>query len=164
MMDFQTPTDVCDYMANFLPNNAGIILEPTKGMGNLVNSLSLKGEVIAPDDFFDMKKRKFDWIVMNPPFTPMAIGYKILYECLEMTDNLIALMPWLTLINGEKRTSKLFSYGLISVTHLPRTVFKGSRVQTCILEMKRGFKGDTKLFNYVLQPSRKKISNGKKTG
>lgn len=59
-MDFQTPIDVCDYMANFLPNNAGIILEPTKGEGNLVNSLSLKGEVIAPDDFFDMKKRKFD--------------------------------------------------------------------------------------------------------
>lgn len=159
-MDFQTPIDVCDYMANFLPNNAGIILEPTKGEGNLVNSLSLKGEVIAPDDFFDMKKRKFDWIVMNPPFTPMAIGYKILDECLEMTDNLIALMPWLTLINGEKRTSKLFFYGLVSVTHLPRTVFRGSRVQTCILEMKRGFNGDTKLFNYV----RKRILNGKKNG
>jgi hypothetical protein len=37
-MDFQTPDYICEYMASFLPDNAGRILEPTPGEGNLVRS------------------------------------------------------------------------------------------------------------------------------
>lgn len=140
---FQTPEHVCEYMASFLPDQAGSILEPTAGKGNLVKSLYKKGNVTAPEDFFTMEKQKFDWIVMNPPFTPMAQGYKILYACMEMSDQIIALMPWLTMINGEKRTKDIMRFGLKSITHLPRTIFKGSRVQTCILEMSKGYVGDT---------------------
>ena len=141
--NFQTPIFICEYMSSFLPENAGTILEPTAGKGNLVKSLSNYGEVFAPDDFNLMEKRKFDWIVMNPPFTPMKQGYDILYSCMDMSDNIIALMPYLCIINGEKRTNDIMNFGLKSITHLPRSVFKGSRVQTCILEMKRGYVGDT---------------------
>lgn len=35
-------------------------------------------------------------------------------------------------------------FGLVSVTHLPRNAFKGSRVQTCVLKMDRRHNGDTK--------------------
>jgi hypothetical protein len=42
------------------------------------------------------------------------------------------------IINGEKRTNDIMKWGLKSITHLPRSTFKGSRFQTCILEMKRG--------------------------
>lgn len=130
----------------------GDILEPTKGIGNLVKALKHKGNVIAPDgDFFEMKERRFDWIVMNPPFTPMKTGYKILYKCMGMSDNIVALMPWLTLINGEKRTRDIINFGLVSITHLPRTTFKGSRVQTCILHMKKGYTGNTRFINYRKQ-------------
>ena len=142
--NFQTPIDICEYMASFLPNNPGIILEPTPGKGNLSGILSKYGKVISPEeDFFKMEKSEYDWIIMNPPFTPMSVGYKILYQCMDMTDNLIALMPYLTIINGEKRRDDIINYGLKSITHLPRNTFKGSRVQTCILEMKRGWEGDT---------------------
>ena len=66
-------------MSSFLPENAGDILEPTRGIGNLVKALEQKGNVIAPEgDFFKMEKRSFDWVVMNPPFTPMKVGYQIL--------------------------------------------------------------------------------------
>ena len=87
--------------------------------------------------------KKIDWIVMNSPFSPMKEGYNILYRCMNMTDNIIALMPYLTIINGEKRTQDIMNWGLKSITHLPRSTFKGSRVQTCILEMKKGYTGDT---------------------
>lgn len=147
-IDFQTPPAVCRYMASFLPDNAGGILEPTPGAGNLAHELKKKGVVTTPEDFFLMEWRRYDWIVMNPPFTPMATGYKILDSCMGMSDNTIALMPWLTLINGQKRTDQLFRFGLKSVTHLPRTVFKGSRVQCCILELRKGYSGETKLVNY----------------
>jgi hypothetical protein len=148
---FQTPKYICEYMASFLPDNCGDILEPTKGKGNLVKELLLKGKVIAPDDFFKMKKQNFDYIVMNPPFSPMSIGYKILYECMDISDNIIALMPWLTIINGEKRTKDIFNFGLKSITHLPRSVFNGSRVQTCILEMQKGYTGETIFKNYIME-------------
>lgn len=141
--NFQTPENVCDYMASFLSGNTGLILEPTPGKGNLVRALQQYGEVIVPDNFYEMQERQFEWIVMNPPFTPMKQGYDILYKCMDMTNNIIALMPYLTIINGEKRTSDIMAWGLKSITHLPRSTFKGSRVQTCILEMRRGWDSGT---------------------
>ena len=104
------------------------ILEPTPGEGNLVNAL-LKQDfnVVAPKDFWEVNGT-FDAVVMNPPFTPMDMGYKILYKTMDMSDRIVALMPWLTLINSQKRTRDIFNFGLIDVTHLQRNVFKGSRV------------------------------------
>ena len=148
-MDFQTPPEICDYMATLIPSNAGKILEPTMGSGNLVRACREKGEIITPGDFFKMKQQRFDWIVMNPPFTPMALGYKILYECMKMSNNIIALMPWLVIINGEKRTGDILNFGLVSITHLPRKIFGGSRVQTCILEMRKGYFGKTEFKSYT---------------
>jgi hypothetical protein len=141
--NFQTPEKICEYMASFIPENPGLILEPTAGKGNLVKVLERYGNVFAPDDFYKMEEKRFDWVVMNPPFTPMKQGYEILYKCMDMSDNIIALMPYLVIINGEKRTADIMNWGLKSITHLPRSTFKGSRVQTCILEMKRGYQGDT---------------------
>ena len=141
--NFQTPEKICNYMASFLPKNAGLILEPTAGKGNLVKSLEPKGSVFVPEDFYTMTENKFDWIVMNPPFTPMKQGYEILYKCMDMTEHIVALMPYLAIINGEKRTRDIMNWGLKSITHLPRSTFKGSRVQTCILEMHKGYEGDT---------------------
>ncbi len=141
--NFQTPEHICKYMASFLVGNKGLILEPTAGKGKLVKELKQYGKVFVPDDFNKMTKNKFEWIVMNPPFSPMKQGYEILYKCMDMTDNIIALMPYLTIINGEKRTQDIMNWGLKSITHLPRSTFKGSRVQTCILEMKRGHQSET---------------------
>lgn len=75
--NFQTPERICHYMASFLPKNAGRILEPTAGKGNLVKALESYGNVIVPQDFYTMESNRFDWIVMNPPFTPMKKGYDI---------------------------------------------------------------------------------------
>lgn len=145
-MDFQTPPKVCDYMVNMIPYTSNCkILEPTPGEGNLVKSL-LKynfDDITAPNNFWDLLNEKYDCIVMNPPFTPMKTGYEILYRCMDMSDNIIALMPWLTMINGEKRTKDIMGFGLKSITHLPRNIFKGSRVQCCILEMIKGWNYET---------------------
>lgn len=145
---FQTPANICAYMSSLLPESAGTILEPTPGAGNLVNALDKKGEVFAPENFFEMKPRRFDWIVMNPPFTPMKTGYKILYSCMDMSDNIVALMPWLTIINGQKRTADIMRFGLKSITHLPRNAFPGAKVQTCILHMNKGYAGIAEFINY----------------
>lgn len=147
-MEFQTPIPVCKYMVSLLSEFVIRVLEPTPGEGNIVSVLKDKNyEVISFKDFW-MEQGNFDAVVMNPPFTPMELGYKILYKCMDMTDEIIALMPWLTIINSEKRTKDILEYGLQSITHLPRRVFKGSRVQTCILQMKRGYKGNIELLFY----------------
>lgn len=140
-MDFQTKPYICDYMSKLVPSICKEILEPTPGEGNLVHSLERHGfSVYSPEDFWEVN-RCFDAIVMNPPFTPMALGYKILYRAMGMTNHIIALLPWLTIINSQKRTSDVMAFGLRSITHLPRNAFPGARVQTCILDMHRGFIG-----------------------
>jgi hypothetical protein len=142
--DFQTPKVVAEYMASFLPDNCGTILEPTPGIGNLVNAAKHKGKVIAPMYFEDIEKgSRFDWAIMNPPFTPMKEGFRYLKEVMEMTDNIVALLPWFIIINSERRLNDIKNFGLVSVTHLPRKTFPGCRIQCCLLELRNGYCGNT---------------------
>ena len=141
---FQTPDWVCDMMTGMLYEYDVVnVLEPTPGDGNLVKSLKCSGfNVTAPKDFFSISG-KYDAVVMNPPFTPMEKGYEILGMVMGMSSIVIALMPWLTIINSEKRTKSIMNHGLKSITHLPRNAFPGSRVQTCIMEIIKDYDGKT---------------------
>jgi len=134
-------------MASLVPSSCHIVLEPTPGIGNLVRALRDKGfSVRSPNDFAEIAAdQRFDAIVMNPPFTPMRVGYDILYQCMGMSNHIIALLPWLALINSHQRTKDVRAFGLKTVTHLPRSTFQGSRVQCCILEMDREHAGETLL-------------------
>lgn len=155
-MDFQTPPDVCEYMASLVPEGITRVLEPTAGEGNLVRALEKRGlEVVAPDDFWLLEPGEFECVVMNLPFTPMLEGYRILYECMYISPYVIALMPWFTLINSDRRYVRISAWGIRSVTHLPRVVFPGKRVQTCVLELDRHYDGDAKLMFYT-RPRRPK--------
>lgn len=147
--EFQTPPVVADYMAAFIPDQCGTILEPTPGIGNLVRAVKHKGLVIAPVNYEDLPSgARYDWAIMNPPFTPMQEGYRYLKEVMEMSDNIIALLPWFILINSERRINHIIDFGLVSVTHLPRKTFPGCRIQCCVLEMKKGFSGTTSLKHF----------------
>jgi hypothetical protein len=124
--NFQTPLWTVKYMTSLVPEGVHSVLEPTPGLGNILRELEMKYQVTAPVDFWDVNDR-FDAIVMNPPFTPMKMGYEILYKCMEMSDNIIALMPWLVMINSEKRTKDIMHFGLKSITHLPQKPFQGGQ-------------------------------------
>jgi len=164
--NFQTPLPVVDYMVGLIPAGAKTVLEPSPGLGNIVSRLS-DYEVIAADDFFLLdKSKRYDSIVMNPPFSSksgfidnappevnakgMRLGYYFLLECMKMSDNVIALMPWFTLLDSDVRMKALKSYGLVSLTALPRKTFQYARIQTCILELQKGFEGETifRTFSY----------------
>lgn len=158
---FQTPIPVCREMVNMVPNWCKNVLEPTPGLGNLARIINESGfNLIAVDDFFliDQSKR-YDCIVMNPPFSTkytdttnmpnhlnlkgMKMGYYMLTECMKMSDNVIALMPWFTLSDSDVRFRYLKKYGIKSLTGLPRKTFQYARIQTVIIELERGYKKDT---------------------
>lgn len=158
---FQTPVDVASFMANMVPSEYNHILEPTPGIGNIVNALTKKGfNVTAPNDFFLLEKQRFDCVVMNPPFSSkyaflenapdnvfqksgMRLGYFMLLECLKMSDHVIALMPWFTLSDSDVRLRTLKKHGMKTIIALPRRTFEYARIQTVIIEMKAGYTGDT---------------------
>lgn len=166
MDNFQTPPDVAAYMVQLIGPGVKTVLEPTPGEGNLVKAIEAAGHFVhAPADFFAIDTspavttdRRFDCVVTNPPFSAatafgippeldtlsgMQIGYYILNRCMEYSDRVVALVPWLTLINSSKRMNHLKEWGLCEVIALPRETFKGSRVQTCILSLSKGHKGAT---------------------
>lgn len=147
-INFQTPEWVCDIMAELISGYPDTILEPTPGEGNLVQSLKTKfplSTIYAPKAFEKWKRRRVDYIVSNPPFTPMTQGYDLLDRFFDISDNIIIIMPWLALINSERRTKRYVDQGLKEVHHLPRRAFPGSRVQTCILIFQKGYGGDIRL-------------------
>lgn len=162
--NFQTPPEICEYMADMVPFWSKRILEPTPGIGNLVNALKKLPnveEIITPDDYFLLNKgQRFDCIVMNPPFTTksadmtnapkdlnlkgMKLGYYILKECMKMSDHVIALMPWFTLSDSDVRMRHFTQYGIKSITPLPRKTFQYARIQTVVLELMKGYQSKTK--------------------
>lgn len=161
--DFQTPIDVAKYMVNLIPEGVRTVLEPTPGVGTIANELKRRGyDVTAPDDFFLLKKQRFDCIVMNPPFsskfaflenapvvvqhTGMKMGYWFMKELMQWSDNVIALMPWFTISDSDVRLRLLMEYGMKSITALPRKTFSYARIQTCIFNLQRGYKDET-VFN-----------------
>lgn len=157
---FQTPEDICEYMVKMIPKNASVVLEPTPGLKKLYNAIERKGfKVYAPEDFFLMDRFRFDCIVMNPPFSShtafldnapkdinlkgMKAGYYILEKCMEMSDNIIALMPWFTIGDSDVRMRKLIDFGLVSITPLPRKTFEYARIQTVIIQLSKGYNKKT---------------------
>ena len=162
--NFQTPIEICDYMASLVPSSAKSIFEPTPGIGNIVKSLEKKGyHVTTADDFFLFDKTKrFDCIVMNPPFSSksaymenapagsevqgMKLGYFILKQCMEMSDNVITLMPWYTISDSDVRMRYLRAFGIKSLTPLPRKTFQYARIQTVIIELEKGYQGKTHFY------------------
>lgn len=160
--NFQTPPVVAAYMASLIPTFwalNGTILEPTPGKGNLVTAIKNEAEnrnaygnsICAPERFEDIASgSRFNCAVMNPPFTPMKEGYRYLTEVMRMTDDIIALLPWFIIINSQKRLDNIMDWGLVSVINLPRKTFAGSRIQCCVLVMKKGYsdKTEIKKFNW----------------
>lgn len=160
--NFQTPMPVCDYMVSLIPTDSVKVLEPTPGIGNIVSSLKKENrfDIHAAEDFFTHdKNQKYHSIIMNPPFsakfaymqhapdeiknTGMRVGYYMLTECMKMSDNVIALMPWFTLSDSDVRLRYLKNFGLKSLTALPRKTFQYARIQTVIIELQKGYTQDT---------------------
>lgn len=167
--DFQTPPHIAKYMVDLLDAGGGVIktvLEPTPGIGNVVKALKNKGyEVTAPEDYWELdKKHRYDAIVGNPPFSRktffnvpknytgkgMALSYGVMKTLLQMSDNVILLMPWFTISDSDVRLRQLKKFGLISVTALPRKTFDYARVQTCVLQFQKGYTGPTEFIVYDL--------------
>lgn len=170
---FQTPPLVCKYMASLIQPGAITVLEPTPGDGNILREL--KGyTVTAPADFFTLANDRYDCVVMNPPFSSnyaemenapaeylkagMRLGYEMLTTCLGWSDHVIALMPWFTISDSDRRLRSLKRWGMKSVTALPRATFKYARIQTVVLDLVKGWKEETAFkvmdtFNDHLQPN-----------
>lgn len=146
-------------MASLLTGKEAHICEPTPGAGNLVKALGQKWgvtKVICPDKYEDFwkwrhKDHPYDSYVMNPPFHPATQGYSFLYHALKKARKVVALMPWWTLINSEKRTKLLVESGLHKIIHLPRSVFPGARIQTCIMAIDKSKVGDNIEWSYHIR-------------
>lgn len=62
---------------------------------------------------------------------------------MEMSDNVIALMPWYTISDSDVRMRYLKDYGIKSLTALPRKTFQYARIQTVIIELEKGYRAET---------------------
>lgn len=158
IVDFQTPPWLCRHIVGKLERvipKSALVVEPTPGAGNMVEALRAAGYTnveFPPGDFFDWTPSgKPVAVVGNPPWTPNTLAYKILDRCLEFgPDFLVMLMPWYTLTNSDSRAQRLRAAGLQTVISLPRGVFQGVRINSCVLVIEPGTTAD---FQTLLLPT-----------
>lgn len=160
--EFQTPPAVAQFMVSLIPPGTMTVCEPTKGIGNIA-SLLQNYDLTAPDDFFLMDhKQRFDCIVMNPPYNRITaildhaparyqknsgpFAYLFLKDCMQMSDHVIALMPWY-IFHSDPRMRQIKKFGLKSITSLSRNAFDYIRFQTAVLELHKGWNEQT-IFNF----------------
>lgn len=156
LVNFQTPPPLAAYMASLIPvrYRRSLVIEPTPGAGNLLVALGKAGFThveAPPGDFFRWTPTRQPKVVLgNPPWSPMQLAYEILERCLADFEPqfVVMLMPWLTLINSDRRTRMLREFGLRKVLHVPRSLFPGIRAQCCILVLEKGYAGEVKLGFY----------------
>jgi hypothetical protein len=67
----------------------------------------------------------------------------MLQKSMEMSNNVIAIMPWFTLSDSDVRLRFLKAYGIKSLTALPRKTFEYVRIQTVIIELQKYYKEET---------------------
>lgn len=163
---FQTPPIVAKYMVSLIKRDKAFsiehiatpwrdveVLEPTPGLGNLTSAIKEGGmaAIYPAADFWDVVHCyvKFPYVVMNPPFNPVQEMERFVNRAMQLSDNVIALLPWTYFINSERRVGELFGFGLKSITHLPRKTFPGSRVQTAIFELKKGYTDPTTVSRFT---------------
>ena len=158
---------VAEKMVGLIDFEPKLVLEPSIGDGNLVKALwdrfpecKVIGydieETILKDDRLTFIKQDFltaeinidvDLILSNPPFTPMTMAYKFFDKCVNIQKRGIYLIPYLFLINSSGRPKKYSQeFDLKNVINLPRSVFKNSRIQSCILDT---YEGKTNTTNYT---------------
>ncbi|KKQ19262.1 MAG: hypothetical protein US34_C0024G0013, partial [Candidatus Nomurabacteria bacterium GW2011_GWC2_36_9] len=168
--EFQTPAAVAEYMCSLIPKETVTILEPTPGEGNILKFLE-DFQVTAPDNFFTLDPSRYDCIIMNPPFSMkyafrvpedlnlkgLRLGYYILQECMKMSDRIIALMPLFTISDSDVRLRYLKTFGLKSITILPRKTFKYVRIQTAVFELVKGWEKETLFKAFELMPPVKSL-------
>ena len=82
----------------------------------------------------------------NSEVIGMKLGYYILKQCMQMSDHVIALMPWYTISDSDVRMRYLRDFGIKSLTPLPRKTFQYARIQTVIIELEKGYKGRTSFY------------------
>ena len=146
-------------MVDLIDKEPKLVLEPSIGQGNLVKALWRKfpnTKVIAydimdsplKDDRLIFYKQDFlsanidytpDLILSNPPFTPMTLSYQFFNKCIKIQKRGIYILPYLFLINSTNRP-KIYSknINIKNIIHLPRSIFKNSRIQCCILNIYEG--------------------------
>jgi hypothetical protein len=170
--EFQTPAAVAEYMCSLMPKETVTVLEPTPGEGNILKLLD-NYQVTAPENFFTLDPKRFDCIIMNPPFSMkyafgvpeglnmkgLRLGYYILQECMKMSDHIIALMPLFTISDSDVRLRYLKAFGMKSITILPRKTFKYVRIQTAVFELIKGWEDETVFKAFELLPAPVKSKN-----
>jgi len=73
-------------------------------------------------------------VVANPPHSPMLVGYRIMDRLADFSSRIIAIMPWLWMINSQSRHER-WRPRLRGATQLPRSTFPGARIQTAIFDV-----------------------------
>lgn len=113
-----TPQEIANYIIKDIDNKFGIsgkILEPCLGGGSFYKAFDLiKGryskewcEIDKGKNFFDYKN-KTDWIITNPPY---SIFDDFLKHSMELSDNIVLLIPIAKLTSSYRRIIDIKKYG-----------------------------------------------------
>ena len=151
-----TPDWVASDMVSFF-QPSGVILDPCKGEGVFLKYLPPAEwcEIREGKDFFAWHK-SVDWVFGNPPFATLNDW---LSHGFEISNNVVYLLPLLTLWNSIARINKILEYGgLVHTRAYGNGALFGKKYGYAIgaVHFQKGYSGGMSLSSAAL-PSNKRL-------
>jgi hypothetical protein len=127
---------------------SGKVLDPFRGKGAFYdnypdNVIKDWCEIDEGKDYFEYND-KVDWIVSNPPY---SIFGDVLKHSMELTDNIVYLIPLNKLTSSFTRVKELYNFGGIPYIYLlsPKACNFPFGFCTCAVWIKKGYRGETRI-------------------
>lgn len=142
-----TPIKIAQQTISFYDIPAGsMILDPCRGEGAFYDNYPTECEkdwceIVEGRDFLDYEGH-VDWIITNPPY---SIFDDFLNKALDVSDNVVFLVPLSKMVSSFRRIRRVFEYGGIVSIDLISASKCGFPFgfPACAFYMKRDYEGQT---------------------
>jgi len=121
--ELYTPEYAFEYLAKYIPKDKKV-LECSVGTGKLKKHIESKGiKTIGSTDFFNEKRKDYDIIISNPPYSKKD---EFLEECYRIGKPFALLLP-INAFEGKRRHKLYRKYGIQVLLPNKRIDFNGKK-------------------------------------
>ncbi len=147
------PLTVIETILGMIPGRVRSVLELAPGDYQLVSAMRNEGlDIIAPKNcntFIDSIRMaklegRSDYVCWDmaiiTSYARLRLGRNILYEMMGYCNEIIAILPWSDIVDGDNKMEAMKQYGMIRLVYIPgHILIPYSPCKYCVVHLRAGY-------------------------